>query len=46
MRVKSGQRAVLACWLLGIVFTGFSVRLIHLQVAKHAEYAALAAQMS
>jgi len=44
MRLKSGQRAVFACWLLGIVFTGFSVRLIHLQVAKHAEYSALAAR--
>ena len=44
MRFKSGQRAVFACWLLGIVFTGFSARLIHLQVGKHAEYSALAAQ--
>src|SRR6478752_9544161 len=29
---------------MGVVFTGFSARLIDLQVAKHDEYSALAAQ--
>jgi cell division protein FtsI (penicillin-binding protein 3)/stage V sporulation protein D (sporulation-specific penicillin-binding protein) len=34
----------MACGLMGIVFTGFSARLIQLQVSKHEEYTALAAQ--
>ena len=34
----------MACGLVGIVFTGFSARLIDLQVTRHEEYTALAAQ--
>ena len=44
MRWKARRRAAIACGLMGIVFTGFSARLIELQVARHEEYAALAAQ--
>ncbi|HEY5769050.1 MAG TPA: hypothetical protein VIS71_04305, partial [Terrimicrobium sp.] len=44
MRWKARRRAAIACGLMGIVFTGFSARLIDLQVTKHEEYTALAAQ--
>ncbi|RYD65275.1 MAG: hypothetical protein EOP84_32075, partial [Verrucomicrobiaceae bacterium] len=43
MGVTSRGRAAIACCTLACVFTGFSFRLVHLQVTKHAEYAALAA---
>lgn len=43
MAVTSRGRAAIACCTLACVFTGFSFRLVHLQVTKHAEYAALAA---
>ncbi|HEY5705346.1 MAG TPA: penicillin-binding protein 2 [Terrimicrobiaceae bacterium] len=44
MRWKACRRAAIACGLVGIVFTGYSARLIDLQVTKHEEYTALAAQ--
>ena len=44
MRWKARRRAAIACGLVGIVFTGFSARLIDLQVTRHEEYTALAAQ--
>jgi cell division protein FtsI/penicillin-binding protein 2 len=44
VRWKARRRAAIACGLMGIVFTGFSARLIDLQVARHEEYTALAAQ--
>jgi cell division protein FtsI/penicillin-binding protein 2 len=37
------RRAFLICGLMALVFTGFSARLIHLQITKHEEYTALAA---
>ena len=37
------RRAAIACGLMALVFTGYSARLIHLQVGKHEEYTALAA---
>lgn len=43
MAVTSRGRAAIACTALACVFTGFSFRLVHLQVAKHEEFAALAA---
>ncbi|HEY5779674.1 MAG TPA: penicillin-binding protein 2 [Terrimicrobiaceae bacterium] len=44
MRWKACRRAMIASGLVGIVFTGFSARLIDLQVVKHQEYTRLAAQ--
>ncbi|HEY5741720.1 MAG TPA: penicillin-binding protein 2 [Terrimicrobiaceae bacterium] len=44
MRWKACRRATIASGVVGIVFTGFSARLIDLQVIKHPEYTALAAQ--
>jgi cell division protein FtsI/penicillin-binding protein 2 len=44
VRWKARRRAAIACGVMGVVFTGFSARLIDLQVAKHDEYSALAAQ--
>jgi cell division protein FtsI/penicillin-binding protein 2 len=44
VRWKARRRAIIACGLVGIVFTGFSARLIDLQVVRHEEYTALAAQ--
>jgi len=44
MSGKARVRATIACGLMALVFTGFSARLIHLQVGKHEEYTALAAQ--
>jgi cell division protein FtsI/penicillin-binding protein 2 len=44
VRWKARRRAAIACGLVGIVFTGFSARLIDLQVTRHEEYTALAAQ--
>src|SRR5688572_17641693 len=43
MPITSRGRAAVACCAFACVFTGFSLRLINLQVAKHEEYAALAA---
>jgi cell division protein FtsI/penicillin-binding protein 2 len=44
VRWKARRRASIACGFIGLVFTGFSARLIDLQLAKHEEYTALAAQ--
>jgi cell division protein FtsI (penicillin-binding protein 3)/stage V sporulation protein D (sporulation-specific penicillin-binding protein) len=44
MRWNAQARTVIVCFALVGVFSIFSVRLIDLQVARHAEYAALAAQ--
>jgi cell division protein FtsI (penicillin-binding protein 3) len=44
VRWKERRRATIACGVIGIVFTGFSARLVDLQLAKHEEYTALAAQ--
>ncbi len=43
IRVGARGRALFVCIGLGCVFTVFSARLIHLQVAMHDEYTALAA---
>ncbi|MHA3773507.1 peptidoglycan D,D-transpeptidase FtsI family protein [Verrucomicrobiota bacterium sgz303538] len=43
MSVTSRGRAAIASCALACVFTGFSFRLVHIQVTKHEEYAALAA---
>lgn len=37
------RRAAIVCAFLALIFTGFSARLIYLQVGKHEEYTALAA---
>ena len=37
-------RALSACCTLALAFTGFSARLVHIQVSMHDEYAALAAE--
>ena len=42
MTSSARVRALVACCALAMCFTGFSARLIYLQVAKHDEYAALA----
>ncbi len=44
MRWKARRRAVWACVILAVIFTGYSARLIYLQVAKSEEYATLAAK--
>lgn len=38
------SRTILVCALVALIFTGYSWRLIYLQVAKHDEYAAMAAE--
>lgn len=43
MRLKTRHRAGIVCAVVGLVFTGFSLRLIHLQVTKHEEYSRIAA---
>jgi len=43
MTRRSHRRAFVVCGVMALVFTGFSARLIHLQVTKHDEYSALAA---
>ncbi len=43
MRWLARRRAAVACVLVALVFTGFSARLIHLQVGMHEEYSAVAA---
>jgi cell division protein FtsI/penicillin-binding protein 2 len=42
MTHKARVRALVACCALALVFTGFSARLIYLQVALHDKYAAVA----
>ena len=37
------KRAVVTCWFLAACFTGFSCRLVHLQVTRHEDYAERAA---
>lgn len=44
MRRMARRRAAIACGFMAILFTGFSARLVHLQIGKHEEYTALAAQ--
>jgi cell division protein FtsI (penicillin-binding protein 3)/stage V sporulation protein D (sporulation-specific penicillin-binding protein) len=44
MRGRARRRAVWACAFLALVFTGYSARLIYLQVTRNEEYAALAAK--
>jgi cell division protein FtsI/penicillin-binding protein 2 len=41
---RTRNRAIFACCAAALVFTGFSARLIHLQVFKHREYTGLAAE--
>lgn len=43
MRWLARRRAAVACVLVALVFTGYSARLIHLQVGMHEEYSAIAA---
>jgi cell division protein FtsI (penicillin-binding protein 3) len=42
MRTTARGRALFACGLLAVCFTGFSWRLVHVQVRQHADYAAVA----
>lgn len=42
MAVTSRGRAAIACCTLACIFTGFSFRLVYIQVTKHEEYVALA----
>ncbi len=44
MRWNAHTRITLASAFLGLVFTGFSSRLIYISVTKHEEYSALAAE--
>jgi len=44
VRWQARRRAVWACAFLAVIFTGYSARLIYLQVSKNEEYAALAAK--
>jgi cell division protein FtsI/penicillin-binding protein 2 len=44
MNSKAKVRALIACCALALVFTGFSARLVHVQLAEHDKYAALAAE--
>lgn len=44
MRWTARTRTGLACAAVALVFTAYSVRLVELQVAKHQEYAQLAAE--
>lgn len=44
MRWNAQTRITLASAFLGLLFTGFSARLVHLAVAKHDEYSTLAAE--
>ena len=43
MRWSIRHRGIVVAGLAGLVFTGFSARLIHLQLIKHDEYARIAA---
>jgi cell division protein FtsI/penicillin-binding protein 2 len=42
MSTTARGRALFACGLLAVCFTGFSWRLVHVQVRQHADYAAVA----
>ncbi len=42
MRTTARSRALCACGLLAVCFTGFSWRLVHVQVRQHASYAEVA----
>ncbi len=44
MRWNAQTRIILASACLGVLFTGFSARLIYIAVAKHDEYSTLAAE--
>lgn len=44
MRWNAQTRITLASAFVGLLFTGFSARLVHLAVNKHEEYSALAAE--
>ncbi len=44
MRWKTRWRAIAVCTVMALVFTGYSARLIHLQITRHEEFAALAAK--
>lgn len=44
MTRQARSRAFLLCAVAALAFTGFSYRLIHLQVVKHDEFAAMAAE--
>lgn len=44
MNWNAKTRVQVVCYGLAVVFTAFSFRLVHLQVGKHEEYSALAAQ--
>lgn len=44
MRGRARRRAVWACAFLAVIFTAYSARLIHLQIARNEEYAAMAAK--
>jgi cell division protein FtsI (penicillin-binding protein 3)/stage V sporulation protein D (sporulation-specific penicillin-binding protein) len=44
VRWNAQTRIILASGFLGLIFTGFSARLIYIGVARHDEYSALAAQ--
>jgi len=44
MTSSAKVRALMACCALALCFTGFSARLVHLQVTMHDEYAAIAAE--
>src|SRR5271170_3850995 len=44
MNQSAKVRALIACCALAAIFTGFSARLVQLQVTDHDEYAAIAAE--
>ncbi len=44
MRGMARRRAAMACVIIALVFTGFSARLIYVQVALHDEYTSVAAR--
>ena len=46
MRTTARSRALLACGLLAVCFTGFSWRLVHVQVTMHKYYEAKAAKQN
>ena len=43
MRTSARSRALCACGLMAVCFTGFSFRLVQVQVGQHGHYAAIAA---
>ena len=44
MRTTAQSRALCTCVVMALGFTAFSIRLVHLQVTKHEEYVAQAAE--